>query len=162
MAANLFQPSLVRALDSNGNPINGAKLYFYLTGTTTAASWYVNQAGTTAGTNPLVSNSAGIFAPAFLDPDVIYRVRLTDTAGNVIWDVDPVRGFDETQLVTDAANAVQAAASAQASLVAAQAAQAAAEQAEAGASAAVVASQDYFPGARSYVPQGAATGAATI
>lgn len=44
----------------------------------------------------------------------------------------------------------------------AQAAQAAAEQAEAAASAAVVASQDYFPGARSYVPQGAATGAATI
>lgn len=170
MAANLFQPSLTRALDANGNPLNAAKMYFYATGTTTPATWYTNQAGTVAGTNPLTSNSAGMFQPAFLDPDTTYRIVLkTSDGATTIWDVDPVRGFDETQLVDDAAaatvaaaNAILAQADAEAAKTAAETAQAGAEAALTGATAAAAFATDYYPGARSYVPQGAVTGAATI
>lgn len=170
MAANLFQPSLSRALDSNGNPVNGAKMYFYLTGTTTPATWFTDQAGTVAGTNPLTADSTGIFAPAYMDPATTYRIVLkTGDDATTIWDVDPVRGFDETQLVDDAAAASQAATDAEAAQTAAAAAQAAAEAAqtaaelaETGAAATVVAAQQYFPAARTHVPQGAVTGAGTI
>lgn len=170
MAANLFQPSLTRALDSNGNPVSNAKMYFYATGTTTPATWYTNQAGTVAGTNPLTAGSTGLFAPAYLDPDTTYRIVLkTSDGATTIWDVDPVRGFDETQLVDDAAAATTAAADAalarddaEAAQVAAELAQAGAEAALTGATAATAFATDYYPGARSYVPQGASTGAATI
>ena len=103
--ANLFQPSLVRATDSSGNPISGAKLKFYTTGTTTAATWYTDQAETTAGTNPLVADANGIFAPAFLDEDVTYRIQLTDASDVVIWDVDPVRGYDIAAIASTASAA---------------------------------------------------------
>jgi hypothetical protein len=89
MTATLFQQSLVRAVDDNGNPISGAKMYFYTTGTTTAATWYLDD-GVTPGTNPHTSDAAGQFDPAFLDDGIIYRVVLKTAAGATIWDADPV------------------------------------------------------------------------
>ncbi|ASK88455.1 hypothetical protein [Sphingorhabdus sp. SMR4y] len=100
--ANLFQPSLQPMLDANGNPVSGGKWYFYLTGTTTAATIYSDQAGTTAMENPVEADASGIVSPIFLDPDVIYKVSRTDADGVAIGSaVDPVRGYDES----DAANA---------------------------------------------------------
>jgi len=163
MAANLFQPSLTRALDSNGNPVSNAKMYFYATGTTTPATWYTNQAGTVAGTNPLTSGSTGLFAPAYLDPDTTYRIVLkTSDGATTIWDVDPVRGFDETQLVDDAAVAAAAATAAQTAQGITENARDDALAAEAGATAATAFITGYYSNARSYVPQGAVKGAATI
>ena len=109
--ANLFQPSLNRALDDNGNTVPGAKMYFFLTGTTTPATWFTNQAGTVAGTNPLTADAGGKFAtPAYLDPDTTYRVRLTDADGVNVWpDVDPVRGYDEGMVQTAAEGAAASA-----------------------------------------------------
>ena len=90
--AVIFQPSLVRVVDSSGTPISGAKMDFWLSGTTTPATFYTDAAGTPAGANPLVANSGGAFAPAYVDPTVAYRIRLTDsTGGTVYWDVDPVQ-----------------------------------------------------------------------
>lgn len=117
--ANLFQPSLQRATDNNGNPVSGAKMFFFLTGTTTPATWFTNQAGTVAGTNPLTADSSGKFiSPAYLDPDAIYRVRLTESNGStLIWpDVDPVRGYDIGMVQTAADSAIDAADQADASL----------------------------------------------
>jgi hypothetical protein len=54
--ANLFQPTLIPALDDDGNPISGAKLYFYLTGTTVPATYYLDQEGETAGPHPLLTD----------------------------------------------------------------------------------------------------------
>lgn len=170
MAANLFQPSLSRATDSNGNPISGAQLYFYATNTTTPATWYTDDTGNVPGVSPAVADSTGAFSPIYLDPAITYRIVLKSAGGaSTIWDVDPVRGFDETQLYATAEEAVAAAASATASSAAASSASTAAAVARTGAEAArdaansaVAASQDYFPAARSHVPQGAALGAGTI
>lgn len=94
--ANLFQPSLDRVTDSNGNPVSGAKMNFYLEGTTTRARWFTDQDGTVEGANPLVADSTGLFAAAYLDPDITYRVQLTNSTGSlVIWDIDNVRGYDQ-------------------------------------------------------------------
>lgn len=119
--ANLFQPSLNRVIDSNGDPISGAKLYFYATGTNTPATVYVDQTGVTASTNPLVANAAGVFEThAYVDPDTTYRVKLTDADEvETIFDVDPVRGQDigavqtaATTVEESAATAVEASATA--------------------------------------------------
>lgn len=89
--ANLWQPSLVRVTDENGAPVSGAKLYFYATGTTTPATFYLDAAGLTPGTNPLVSDSAGVFVPAYVDGGTTYRIKCTNSDGSsTYYDVDPV------------------------------------------------------------------------
>lgn len=128
--ANLWQPSLARATDDNGDSISGAKLKFYATGTTTDASWFTDSAGLVEGTNPLVADANGIFAAAYLDPDTTYRIQLTDASDSVIFDVDPVKGFDESSASGFADTASSAAASAAEDAALAEAARIAAEAAE--------------------------------
>lgn len=91
--ANLFQPSLDREFNNSGTIASGAKLYFYLTNTTTLAPIYTTSAGTTPLTNPVVADSVGVFPAVFLDPATVYRVRWTDSAGvSLRPDVDPIPG----------------------------------------------------------------------
>ncbi|MBO81421.1 MAG: hypothetical protein CL801_08385 [Citromicrobium sp.] len=131
--ANLFQPSLVRATDSDGNPISGARLLFYASETTTPATWFTDQAGTVPGTNPHTADSSGLFDPAYLDPDTTYRVVLTDAGGVTILDVDPVRGYDQGAVQTAATEAASSALAAQTAETNAETAQANAEDAQAAA-----------------------------
>lgn len=114
--ANLFQPSLNRVTDSNGDPVPNARMYFYLTGTTTPATWYTDQAETTPGTNPLTADSSGKFTtPAYLSDTTTYRVRVTDASGTQLWpDADPVRGYDTGMVQTAAEQALGAVADAEA------------------------------------------------
>jgi hypothetical protein len=83
---------VLRITDTNGDPISGAKAYFYATGTTTPQTTYSNAALTVAHANPVVANSAGVFAPIFLDPSLTYRLVVKDASDVAIdnWDVDPI------------------------------------------------------------------------
>lgn len=72
-------PSLkYRALDNNGDPISGAKLYFYGAGTTTQQATYPTEADeiaeTNANANPVVADSNGWFGEIFLQTDQDYKV----------------------------------------------------------------------------------------
>ena len=49
----------LQAFDNSGLPLNGGKLYFYELGTTTPKSVYLDVDGATAGTNPIILDSAG-------------------------------------------------------------------------------------------------------
>lgn len=93
--ANLFPPSITRWTDANGNPLNGAKMYFYTTGTSTPLDAYTDGDGMVPAANPEVSDSAGVFAGGtgiFLDTAATYRVKLTNSSGSITYfDVDPVR-----------------------------------------------------------------------
>lgn len=83
-------PTVVwRAVDSAGAPLNGAKLYFFVTGTTTPTNTYTTSTLGTPNANPVVSDSAGLFGPIYLDPAVTYRVQLKTSAGSLIEDIDP-------------------------------------------------------------------------
>ena len=48
-----------QAIDDDGNPIAGGKLYTYAAGTTTPLATYTSAAGTIANQNPIILDTAG-------------------------------------------------------------------------------------------------------
>ena len=107
MSGVLLFPPAFRAVDSDGQPINGAQLQFYLSTTTTPTSVYTASSLSTPLSNPVISDSAGLFPAIFLDPSVTYRAQLKDGAGNLIADVDPITGsvLEATQAQVNAGTA---------------------------------------------------------
>ncbi len=92
MSGVLLFPPVFRAVDASGEPINGAGLQFYLTGTTTPTPVYTDDTRGTPLSNPVIADSGGLFAPIYLDPAVTYRAQLLDAASTIIADVDPIAG----------------------------------------------------------------------
>jgi len=91
MSDLFFMPKAFRH-QADGTAYPGAKINFYLTGTTTRTNTYQDSALTTPHTNPVVADSAGIFAPIYLDPAITYRGVVTDSGDNTLDDVDPIAG----------------------------------------------------------------------
>ncbi len=89
MAYTTFILPFRPVFDSNGLPVPGAKLNFYLTGTLIRSPVYADSALTTQLPNPVVANSAGRFVDIFLDAAVIYRVTITDENDVLLDDSDP-------------------------------------------------------------------------
>jgi len=90
MAGNLFQFPKAIAWDA-GAVQAGAKLTFTATGTTNAQNTYTDLALSVASSNPVVADSEGVFAPIYLDPILPdYRVKYTDSADTLIYQVDDV------------------------------------------------------------------------
>ena len=90
MTGTLLPVPSLRAVDSNGVPMNGALLQFYLTGTTTPTPVYTDKTLGTPLSNPVVSDSAGLFPAIFVDPAITYRAQLKTSGGSVVQDIDPV------------------------------------------------------------------------
>lgn len=93
--SNRFFDPLAQFLDNSGNVLSGGKLNFYETGTSTRTDTYTTplepDGGQTANANPVVLNSAGRLPnDVFLDPNVTYKVVLTDADDVTIWTADPV------------------------------------------------------------------------
>lgn len=110
MAELFINPA--RATDSDNNPLPGAKLYFYTTGTTTPEDVYTTSALSVAHSNPVEADSAGNFPAIYLDPLVSYRaVCKNSTGATTVYDLDPITtGLDAgsvsfTQSGTGAASA---------------------------------------------------------
>lgn len=87
----LFNPGFV-PVDGNGNPYAGAKLYFYVTGTTTLQNTYSDSALSSANTNPVVADANGLFSAIYLDPTLTYKAVLKTSADVTIWTRDPIGG----------------------------------------------------------------------
>lgn len=88
--AALFSNPEYRAFDDNGNPLPGALLNFYLTGTTTPTDTYTDNALTTPHANPVVADAGGQFPAIYLDPTTTYRAILEDALLVQQWDIDPL------------------------------------------------------------------------
>lgn len=71
------------AYDSNGKPLNGAKLYFYEVGTSTPKDTYSDEALTTVNTNPVVADASGRFGDIYLSGQ--YDATLKDSLDVTIW-----------------------------------------------------------------------------
>jgi len=87
--------------DNSGIPLNGGKLFSYLAGTPTKTATYLDAAGSSANTNPVILNFRGE-ADVFIEPNKGYKFVLapandTDPPTNPIWTVDNVRS---SQLIT--------------------------------------------------------------
>jgi hypothetical protein len=90
MTAARFHLSREQVLNNAGAPLNGAKLFFYVTGTLTPLATYSNAGLSSANTNPVVADSSGRFGDIFLQ-DQTYRVILKDsTEATTFFDTDPV------------------------------------------------------------------------
>lgn len=72
-AQGTISPSpFLTAFDNSGNIINGACIWTYLAGTTTAVATYTNVTLSSSNSNPIQADSAGRFT-AFLTPGTSYK-----------------------------------------------------------------------------------------
>lgn len=112
MARRLLTPFL-RAIGADGLAMSGAKIYFYLTGTTTLTDSYQASSGGSAHANPVVADSGGLFASIYINDAIQTRAVLKNSAGTTILDIDPVNpaiavaadSITDTELATGAAAA---------------------------------------------------------
>jgi hypothetical protein len=87
MVGTIYGLGLSQQQDADGDPLVGCKLYLYEAGTSTPVTTYSDY-GLTSGnelTHPIIADAAGRL-PAFWVADGSYRVRLTDSDGNEIFD----------------------------------------------------------------------------
>lgn len=94
-------PNYMPALDLNGDPVAGAKIYFFLNETTTLQSVYADDTLTVALTNPVVADSAGAFPSIFADLTAAYTVAIRDASDVPIGglrDVDNVQAAESQNL----------------------------------------------------------------
>lgn len=89
--AELFSLPGEQVFDANGDPLAGAKLYTYVTGTATPLSTYTDDALAVAQANPVVADSAGRF-PAIYLGNADYKMILKTSADVTVATWDPVHG----------------------------------------------------------------------
>jgi hypothetical protein len=95
MSANLFFMPFATAVDENGAPLNGAKLYFYAANTLTPADTYADAEFDTEHSNPVEADAAGRF-PAIYLQNISYKVILKTSADVTIEEVDDVNALPAT------------------------------------------------------------------
>jgi hypothetical protein len=76
-----------RALDANGNPLSGGKLYSYAAGTSDPLNTYTTRAGNIANANPVVLDANGE-ADVWTSIGVLYKFELKDSSAVIQWTVD--------------------------------------------------------------------------
>jgi hypothetical protein len=98
--AELLFPNVIRALDANGDPVEGAELRAYRSGTTTPLTLYSDTGGSTVITPPLVADSDGVFAvPIYNTSAFAVKIDVVDPVTGVSlpgYPIDPVlAGVDD-------------------------------------------------------------------
>lgn len=88
-AFQIFTQPSQQALDTAANVLSGATLTFTLTGTSTPVNAYLNPDLVTNPVTGVTADAAGVFAPVYFDPLVVYRAVLKTQAGAVLKTWDP-------------------------------------------------------------------------
>lgn len=81
---------VLQVFDINGDPLAGAKLFTFLTGTAVPSPIYHNSALTVPWTNPAIADAGGFFASIYMAATPAQKWVLQDALGVVQWTVDPV------------------------------------------------------------------------
>lgn len=94
MTAQLTPTPVQKFWDNNGAPASGAKVFFYVAGTTTKQAAYTDSTQATPLTNPAIANARGEIA-IWLDPTKTYKIVAapstdTDPPTNAFWTVDNI------------------------------------------------------------------------
>ena len=84
---------------NGGVPLNGGYLYIYAAGTTTPVTSYTTITGNIANTNPIQLDSSGRVAnEIWLTGGSLYKFKLTDSTGALIWEKDNIPGINDSAL----------------------------------------------------------------
>lgn len=96
--ANVISTNVNRATDANGNPVAGAKAYFYLSGTNTPVTVYSDAAATTPHATPVVADGGGVFPQIYAASGASLKVNVTTASGAAVpgYPRDPVVIFADT------------------------------------------------------------------
>lgn len=74
-----------QALDNQGRPLSGGKVFTYVGGSfSTLATSYANYNGSTQNANPVVLDASGRIPPIFLETETYYNLVLTDSSGTIV------------------------------------------------------------------------------
>ena len=88
-------------LGDDGLPLSGGLLTWYLAGTSTPITTYINIAGVNPQTNPIVLNIRGEpDYPIWLTTGNTYKAVLTDSVGTPIRTVDNLSAINDTSVAT--------------------------------------------------------------
>jgi hypothetical protein len=90
MTHQLFDLPRQQPLSAAGLVLPGAKISFYLTGTSTPTPVYTTSALSVAHSQPVVADAGGRFAAIYLDPTISYKATVTDANDVLLYTVDPV------------------------------------------------------------------------
>lgn len=95
----LFAPPRYAPMSGNGTSYPGAKLYFYVTGTSTPKNTYSDSGLVTPNANPVVADANGLFGSIYLATGD-YKIILKDASDNTLWTVDPYSGLGAADTLT--------------------------------------------------------------
>jgi len=79
------------AFDTSGDPVSGAKAYFFATGTTTPLTVYSDEALSVAHPTPLLADSGGVFPAIYYGAATAVKVRVDNASDVTLYTIDPVR-----------------------------------------------------------------------
>jgi microcystin-dependent protein len=89
--AAMWPLSLTPQYDANGDPMAGAKAYFFNAGTTTPQTTYTEAGLGISHDHPVEADGNGRFPAVFFNSsNLTYRARVLDAADQVIFDVDDI------------------------------------------------------------------------
>lgn len=80
-AGRLYLPQHMPALDDAGDPLPGAKIYWYLDLTDDLQATYTTSALATANANPVVADDVGVFPAMWADRANTFTAIVTDADG---------------------------------------------------------------------------------
>lgn len=88
--AYLWPMALIPRYDESGNPLVGAKAYFFDAGTTTPMLVYTDPTFSIPHDHPVVANGRGAWPAVFIEEGKTYRLRTTDADDVTLDDVDGI------------------------------------------------------------------------
>ena len=107
MAVNRAFNDRRQFLDGNGDPYSGAKVFWYVSGSSAKQDTFTTYVGSVANSNPMVLDSAGRFQDeVWLTAGVSYKMVLapsadTDPPASPIWTEDNIDGINDTTVTID-------------------------------------------------------------
>lgn len=104
--ASIYDPRF-RALDANAEPVSGAGMWVFDTGTTTPSDIFTDEGLTTPASNPLTSDANGYFPQFFIASQSVVDIQVRQTTtitSTLLWsatDIDSLGAEDASTLVKD-------------------------------------------------------------
>lgn len=88
--AIMWDQSLTPWIDPNGDPYAGARAFFFDANTSSPLTTYTEYSLSVPHDHPVVADAGGKFPPVFLPAQTLYRVRIEDSGGVTLLDIDGV------------------------------------------------------------------------